>query len=63
MKNEEEEEEEDDAPSRARVLPRGHVTLALPSFNAQDVNSALVTHIVMTVSTPRTVALVALLRS
>jgi secreted Zn-dependent insulinase-like peptidase len=34
-----------DAPSRARILPVGHQTVALPCFNSDDINSALVVHI------------------
>lgn len=34
-----------DAPSRARILPAGHRAVALPCFNSDDINSALVVHI------------------
>jgi secreted Zn-dependent insulinase-like peptidase len=49
--------------SRARILPPGHLVVALPTFNTEDANSALLTHIQTEATTPRVSAIMMVLRS
>jgi len=47
---------------RGRILNPGHVVVALPGFNPEDPNSALLTHIQADMTSPRTSALLLFMR-